>query len=503
MVRELAARRGDAPAIVYGDSSRSFRELDRRSTNMAAAFLSSGLRPGDRIGFLGKNCPEFFEVMGACSKSGTILVGLNWRLSPHELVSIAVDAELSALVVSTDLAHVLGHVPEFEDLLTVQVGDDLDTFIDSGHSPTAWPHVDGDTVVLQLYSSGTTGAPRGTLITNSNLAFTQVSARSLYGMDETTVNLVVSPLFHIGGAGYGMSALSQGGTTVLMPDPTPAAMLEAITKHHVTHSFQVPAIIHSLVHAPELAGADLSSLKLIAYGGAPMNEALLLAAIEALQCEFMGVYGMTETSGTVVALLPDDHDPGGPRAHLLRSIGKPLSWIGDVEVRDSQTGELKQPGEVGEIWVRSGQVTPGYWRNPKATEQALTTSNWLRTGDAAYRDADGFYFLHDRIKDMVITGGENVYPAEVENALAFHPAVSEVAVIGVPSERWGETVKAVVVLKDGHAATERELIDFTRERLAHYKCPTSVDFSSQLPRNASGKVLKKELRAPFWQQDKQ
>ena len=234
-----------------------------------------------------------------------------------------------------------------------------------------------------------------------------------------------------------------------------------------------------------------------------MNEALLLAAIEALQCEFMGVYGMTETSGTVVALLPDDHDPGGPRAHLLRSIGKPLSWIGDVEVRDSQTGELKQPGEVGEIWVRSGQVTPGYWRNPEATEQALTTSNWLRTGDAAYRDADGFYFLHDRIKDMVITGGENVYPAEVENALAFHPAVSEVAVIGVPSERWGETVKAVVVLKDGHAATERELIDFTRERLAHYKCPTSVDFSSQLPRNASGKVLKKELRAPFWQQDKQ
>jgi long-chain acyl-CoA synthetase len=207
----------------------------------------------------------------------------------------------------------------------------------------------------------------------------------------------------------------------------------------------------------------------------------------------MGVYGMTETAGSVTCLAPEDHDPGGPRARLLRSIGKPLPWH-EVEVFDPGNGGVAPEGVVGEIRVRSPQNTPGYWRRPEDTAAAITPDGWLRTGDAAYRDPDGYLFLHDRIKDMIISGGENIYPAEVENALAGHPAIAEVAVIGVPSPRWGETVKAIVVPVPGAQVTPEEIIEHARGRLARYKCPTSVDFVDALPRNAAGKVLKNVLR---------
>jgi acyl-CoA synthetase (AMP-forming)/AMP-acid ligase II len=280
---------------------------------------------------------------------------------------------------------------------------------------------------------------------------------------------------------------------VLLTEVDPAAMVRAIRRYGVTHAFFVPAVVKLLLDAA--AGADLPSLAMIAYGGAPMTEALLLRAMGTLRCSFLGVYGMTETAGSVTALAPEDHDPGGPRAGLLRSVGRALPWH-EVVVTDPVTGTPSAVGEVGEIWVRSGQNTPGYWHRPDETAATLTPDGWLRTGDAAYTDADGYLFLHDRIKDMIISGGENVYPAEVENALASHPAVADVAVIGVPSERWGETVKAIVVA--GAPVTSDDLIDHARTRLAGYKCPTSVEFVVELPRNASGKILKKVLREPYW-----
>jgi acyl-CoA synthetase (AMP-forming)/AMP-acid ligase II len=246
-----------------------------------------------------------------------------------------------------------------------------------------------------------------------------------------------------------------------------------------------------------LADSNLNSLQLIAYGGAPMGERVLLEGFAKLRCKFLGVYGMTETSGTVISLAAADHDPGGQRAHLLRSIGKPLPWAAEVQLRDPVSLQSVGVGNVGEIWVRSGQVTPGYWRQSEVTAQALTADGWLRTGDAAYQDEGGYYFLQDRLKDMVITGGENVYPAEIENVMADHPAVLEVAIIGVPSERWGEAIKALVVRSPKVTASESDLIDFTRARIAHYKCPTSVEFVDSLPRNATGKVLKHLLRARY------
>lgn len=499
LIGDIADRTPDSIALAFQGKRMSFAEFHERGTRLAHVLRSLGVGSSDRVGFLGKNDPVFYEIALACSLLDAVLVGLNWRLSPIELADIAGDAGLSLVIAAPEQAGLVRlETPSENPLRVITTGAELNDLLSIAETTPIESTTTPESVIFQLYSSGTTGRPKGTLITNANLAFTQASGRHLYGMDSASVNLVPSPLFHIGGAGYGLTAMSQGGTTVLTPDSDPITLLRAIEDHGVTHAFLVPAVVQSIARSPELANFDTSSLRSVAYGGAPMNDTLLLEAIDALGCEFIGVYGMTETSGTVVALSARDHDPGGPRAHLLRSIGRPLPWAAEVSLRDPNTLAPVLPHEVGEIWVKSGQVTPGYWNQPETTAAALTEDGWLRTGDAAYMDDEGYYFLHDRIKDMVISGGENVYPAEVENVLSQHPAVSEVAVIGVPSEKWGESVKAIVVAKPAYVVSESDLISFTRDRLAHYKCPTSVDFIGELPRNASGKVLKKDLRAPYW-----
>jgi acyl-CoA synthetase (AMP-forming)/AMP-acid ligase II len=496
LLTELSARRADSPAITCGERVLTFGELDARSSQVAHALVRDGVRPGDRVAVLTRNRPEWFELLFGAARAGAVLVGLNWRLAAAEIAVIALDAE-PVVVLAGALEQAL--LPAGLTARVVDLDAEYEAWI--AGLPTVPP--DGvvtadDDVVLQLYSSGTTGLPKGAQITHANLMFTPRMGREAYRMDPESVNLLASPLFHIGGTGYGLTTMGLGGHTVLMAEVVPAAILAAIAEHRVTHAFFVPAIVQMLIDQPGIADADLSSLQAIAYGGAPMTEPLLLRAMAALGCSFLGVYGMTETAGSVTCLMPEDHDPGGPRAGLLRSIGHPLPWH-EVRVSDPETGEEAKAEQVGEIWVRSGQVTPGYWRRPADTAAAITEQGWLRTGDAAYRDAEGYLFLHDRIKDMIISGGENIYPAEVENALAGHPAVVEVAVIGVPSERWGETVKAVVVTRPGAGSTAADLIEHARTRLARYKCPTSVDFVDALPRNAAGKVLKHVLREPYWE----
>jgi acyl-CoA synthetase (AMP-forming)/AMP-acid ligase II len=280
---------------------------------------------------------------------------------------------------------------------------------------------------------------------------------------------------------------------VLMREVNPALAIELIEKYRVTHTFFVPTVIQSLLQAPGISQADLSSLQLLMYGASPIGDVLLRQALDVLKCQFIQAYGMTETSGTVVALPPEDHEPDGPRSALLRSCGRVYPWV-EIRVIDPGTLENVATGAVGEIWLRSGMVMKGYWNKPEATRETIMDGGWLRTGDAAYLDEQGYIYLYDRFKDMIISGGENIYPAEVENAMYGHPAVLEVAVIGVPHERWVETPMAIVVLKPGHQALEQELIAFARQNLARYKCPTSVQFAATLPRNASGKLLKRELR---------
>jgi len=269
-------------------------------------------------------------------------------------------------------------------------------------------------------------------------------------------------------------------------------LLDLIGAHHITHAFLVPAVLQFMLAMPNLATADVSSLELVVYGASPITETVLTASIEALGCEFMQVYGLTETSGAITQLDPDAHRPD-----LLRSCGVAYPWV-ELSCVDA-SGEPVPTGTVGEIWTRSGQNMLGYWNKPEATAEAITPDGWFKTGDAGYLDAEGHLFIHDRVKDMIVSGGENIYPAEIENVLAQHPSVAEVGVIGVPDEKWGETVKAIVVARPGTTVEEADLLAFARERLAGFKLPRSVDVIDELPRNPTGKILKKDLRAPYWE----
>jgi long-chain acyl-CoA synthetase len=304
-------------------------------------------------------------------------------------------------------------------------------------------------------------------------------------------------MFHIAGSGWSLIGLHHGCQTVVLRDVDPVRILQLIPEFGVTNAFFVPAVIQFLLQTPGVADTDFSSLRVVVYGASPITDTTLMRAMEVFGCEFLQVYGLTETTGAITQLDPEFHDPVN-RPDLLRSCGKPFAWV-DVRVVDAETGTDVEPGTVGELWTRSMQNMAGYWRNADATSAAMTADGWFKTGDAGYYDQDGFLFLHDRVKDMIVSGGENIYPAEVENVLARHPDIVDVAVVGVPDERWGEAVKAVVVVREGSAPTEADLIAFTREYLAGYKLPKSVAFADVLPRNPSGKLLKREIRAPYWE----
>jgi long-chain acyl-CoA synthetase len=275
-------------------------------------------------------------------------------------------------------------------------------------------------------------------------------------------------------------------------------MLQLIVDRKVTNCFAVPAVLQFMLGVPGVEEMDFSALRCMVYGASPISVEVLSKSIDTFKCSFIQAYGLTETTGAIVTLMPEDHDPHGPNAHRLRSAGKA---IGGVELRivSPETGEDAPVGEVGEIWSRTGQNMLGYWKKPEETAKTITPDGWLKTGDAGYLDEDGYLYIHDRVKDMIVSGGENIYPAEVENCLMSHPDIADVAVIGVPSEKWGETVKALVVRKEGADVSPDDIIKFAKERIASFKCPTSVDWVDALPRNPSGKILKRELRAPYWE----
>ncbi len=499
IVRQHAQATPDAPALTFEGATQTFAQLDARSSRAANALLALGVRSGDRVALLTKNAPEYYELIFACSKIGAILVGLNWRLAPPEITAIVADALPSLIVLGPGeqglLEDAARRSPGLRQVLMLGAG--YDAWCAAGSATDPGFSGAPDEVTLLLYTSGTTGAPKGVMLTNHGMSFTPRLGSEIWGMGRSSVNLVAMPMFHIGGIGNGLGTMAHGGHTVLMREVDTTKAIANIQQYRVTHAFFVPAVIHSLLQTPGVEQADLSSLQLLKYGASPIGDALLRRAIEVLGCRFMHVYGMTEASGTIVALAPEDHDPGGPRTSLLRSCGRPFPWV-EMRVIDPDTLQDVKTGDVGEIWVRTGMLMNGYWNKPEATAETIMPGGWLRTGDAAYRDEGGYVYLFDRFKDMIVSGAENVYPAEVENVLSDHPAILEVAVIGVPHERWGETVKAVVVCRPGQQVAPDELIAFARTRLGKFKCPTSVDFTDVLPRNASGKLLKRELRRVFW-----
>jgi acyl-CoA synthetase (AMP-forming)/AMP-acid ligase II len=501
LVRNHAQKRPSSPALSFGDTTLRWEQLDQRSSQVANALIAEGVQPGDRVAVLAKNSHHFFEIVFGASKAGAVFVGLNWRLAANEISAIVADAEPALIIVADEQSSLLSGTARTPDSLRRILSLDREYESWIAGQPTADPHITAgpDDVALLLYTSGTTGLPKGVQLTNANMAFSKRLAMETWGFTSASVNLVGMPMFHIGGVGYGMSAIVSGGHTVVIRDLDPVSILTAMSTYRVTNAFFVPAVIQTIVSHPDVEQHDLSSLDLLCYGASPIGEAVLRRAIDVLGCRFTQAYGMTETAGTIVALPPEDHAPNDPaRSALLRSCGTALPWV-ELSIVDPATQQEVATGDVGEIWVRTPMNTSGYRNKPDETARTITGDGWLRTGDAAYKDADGYIYLFDRYKDMIVSGAENIYPAEIENVMYAHPAVAEVAVIGVPHEKWGETPKAMVVFRPGMSATESELIEFTRTSLARYKCPSSIEVVDSIPRNASGKVLKKELRAPYWE----
>ncbi len=506
MLRHWAAEQPDAPMLTQDDTTLSWGEFYDRSVRVAAALAGEGVRPGDRVAFLDRNGIEYFEVFFGCALLGAVSVAVNWRLAPLEMAAIIEDAGAGILFYGPDYDAAVKEITprvtavrhlipltEFASWRDAGAGPD---YTDPGFEPGS------DDVVTQLYTSGTTGLPKGVMISGRNMATILYGAVEVFRIEGDTVSMVAMPLFHIGGTCWALCGMSRGGHSVIVRDIDPVAILGLIEELGITDAFVVPAVLMFLLATPQLADTDVGSLRTIYYGAAPISEDVLVKSIAALGCDFAQVYGLTETTGAITSLLAEDHDPDGPRANLLRSAGRPFSHV-ELRIVDAATGEELPPGAVGEVMSRSDQNMLGYWNKPDETKSVLDDEGFFRTGDAGWISEDGYLFLHDRIKDMIVSGGENIYPAEVENALLAHPAIVDAAVIGVPHDKWGETVKAIVVLDPGSpGATEAlagDILAGTRERLAHYKCPTSIDFVDTLPRNPSGKVLKRELRAPYWQ----
>lgn len=505
VLREHARVRGDQTALVYPPDGRSwtFSELHQQSNQVAAALAELGVGVQDRIAVLDKNMPEYLLVVYGGAKLGAVTVAVNWRLAAPEIEHVLNHSQSKVLLVGQAFVAQLAQMKLEHLRQIVVIGGPVSpqqvNFAQwiAAHEGAADPQIavsPGDTC-LQLYTSGTTGRPKGVETTHDNLYLPFDAGFNLYRMSADTVSLVCMPLFHIAASGWFLISHFYGANLILLSEANPAQIVAQIPAHRVTHAQLVPAVMLKLVQMPLVDTVDFSSLQIVLYGAAPISEEVLTRSMRLFNCGFMQAYGMTETTGLGALLLPEDHDPGGPRAHLLRSCGKPP---GLMEIRivgtdgETQAGD----GEIGEVWIRGASIMKGYWDDPEATAQTIDVDGWLHTGDIGYLK-DGCLFIHDRAKDMVISGGENIYPAEVENVLMQHPGIADAAVIGVPSDRWGETVKAILTRSDA-ALSEADVIAFCRERLASYKCPTSVDWITVIPRNPSGKVLKNELREPYW-----
>jgi long-chain acyl-CoA synthetase len=497
---ELAVTRADHPALVGVARTVTFGELEARARRLANALTTLGVGEHGRVAYLDLNNPEFFEVMLGAAKVGAAIAPLNFRLTPAELGQIVADAGARVMVVGATFAAAVDTIRAAAPGLTVvSVGDEYEQWLAAADDRDPGRPSGPDEVVLQLYTSGTTGLPKGVMITNDNCSALNDVAEHWH-VDESSVCLVAMPLFHIGGSGWANVGLARGATDIVVPMVDPGGLLDTIEKARITNAFLVPVVLQMMCAVPGADDRDFSSLRSIAYGASPIPSAVLHRALEVFKAPLFQVYGLTETSGAITELSSQDHDPGGPRAHLMRSAGKAYPWV-ELKAVDPATGADQPPGEVGEIWIRSVQNSPGYWNKPEDTASAFDRDGWLHTGDAGFVDADGYVFLTDRVKDMIVSGGENVYPVEVENLLSTHPDVADVAVIGVPDEHWGETVKAVVVRREGSALTDAELIDWSRDKIAGFKRPRSVDFADELPRNPSGKLLKRVLREPFWKDE--
>ncbi len=508
-IRDQARKQPEAIAFSSSPSDWTFGEFDKVSSQLAHLLANQGVGTGDRVACLTRHTPETLLLWLAAAKIGAVCMPVNWRLSAREVQWILNNGEAKMLLADAAFSEVTDqldpavratligtHEPIGErPSLRQAVAGQPDT--DPGYMPA-----DAETAV-QLYSSGTTGMPKGVELTWANLSTNlEILPVTLGYAGAPHLMFSALPAFHIAGVLVGLLTYSLGARLIALPDFIPATVLDTLEREKVTHSFFVPAMIQFLLQVPDVESRDFSHLQGISYGASPITEKVLVRGMEVFKCGFTQVYGLTETTGAVTVLKPEEHLPGSDQAWKLRSAGRAMPGI-ELRITDPETGETVPDGDVGEVQIRTAQNMARYWHNEDATSEALLpmtdgdAAPWFRSGDAGFI-REGYLFLHDRIKDMIISGGENIYPAEVENILMQSPMVADGAVAGVPDEQWGEAVKAFVVPAPGAVPDEAALLEFMRGRLAHFKCPRSVDWVSEIPRNPSGKILKRLLREPYW-----
>ncbi|HLE81257.1 MAG TPA: long-chain-fatty-acid--CoA ligase [Dehalococcoidia bacterium] len=501
----------DRPAVLFEGKSFTFAQIAESANRLANALLRIGIKKEDRVGVIQVNCNEFLEIYNAIAKAGAIMVPLNFRAKEDELAYMLNNAEAKVLFVGDrylDLVrNMRPHAPSvkqfisidskqpdmlyYKDLLARAPADDV--FTDIGD----------DDVTILMYTAGTTGRPKGVPLSHSGFVSYMLNNVQPADPEVNEVNLLTVPLYHVAGIQAMLAATYGGRTLAMMRQFEAKEWMETVQHAKATRAMLVPTMLKRVIDDPDFNKYDLSSLKVITYGAAPMPFEVIKKAIEALpNVRFINAFGQTETASTICMLGPEDHDlrcePALKEKKLRRlqsSIGLPLP---DVEMKGiDEEGKDLPPGEVGMIVARGPRVMGGYWKDAEKTAQAMTPDGWLRTNDMGYRDEDGYFYLAGRADDMIIRGGENISPEEVENVLYAHPKVEEVAVIGVSDEEWGQEVMAVCVLKPGQAATREEIIDFCRGKVSSFKRPRHVVFCAALPRNPMGKVLKRTLRQKY------
>ena len=500
----------DAPAVSFAGTTRSWTEIAARCRAAATLFASLGVGKGDRVALLGLNSAVCFESYYSPALIGAIFVPLNYRLAARELQECLEDCAPTVLLVESGFAetaaamqqqcpfirHVIvygggaqGGMPDYEQSLAQIIA--ADGFAEL--SPSA-----GDETILLFYTGGTTGKSKGVMLSHRNMLSNTACAVDAYLMKKGWNFIILGPLFHLAAGARIFSTAALSAHVLILARFDAATVLESIERYRINSATLVPTMIQMLLDHPDFADTDLSSLEMVACGAAPLSLALQRRLLEALpDVRQYQTYGMTEASPIATILDPEYHVTEGPLAEKLGSVGRAASHV-EVRVVDEQDRELP-PKAIGEVVIRGDNIMVGYWRQPELTAEAMR-GGWYHSGDAGYLDEEGFLFLEGRVKDMIVSGGENIYPIEVENVLTEHPAVKECAVIGIPHEVWGEAVHAVVIREAGASVDEAGLIGYCKQHLAGYKCPVSVSFRSEpMPLSSVNKVLKTELRKPFWE----
>ena len=484
-------------ALVFEGRSWTYRELNEQVDRCATSLLDLGVCHGDRVAALTINVPEFLEVLFACGKLGAVFVPLNFRLAGPELSFIVNDAGVHTIVVGGEFTALVDSVRSelcvrhYLALQASEGGDWLvyDDVVSRAAALASDNEVSTDETAIIMYTSGTTGRPKGAMLTHGNMLWNNINAALAFDTLEDDITLVCAPLFHIGGLNVTtLITMLKGGTVVLLRAFDPAKVLDLIEEQRITTMFGVPAMFLFMSQVPGFADRDLSSVRTFICGGAPVPEPLIRVYLDR-GIPFVQGYGLTETA-PFGSLLPKQDS-----LRKLGSAGLPPMFT-EVRVVDDRMEDVKA-GEIGEVVIKGPNVMKGYWNRPDATAEAITHGGWFHSGDLGVLDDEGYLFLKDRMKDMIISGGENIYPAEVESVLSDHPSVADVAVIGMPDAKWGETVVAVVVKAEGAQLSPQDVIDFANGRMARYKLPRQVVFTDLLPRNPAGKVLKRELRDQF------